>query len=50
MSTKAPLPLKTVVSSGLLRANSLLYLEMGRPPVPGMIELEISIDTTQMGE
>lgn len=48
-AARTPLLLSSVVSSGLLKSNSLLLLEMGKPPVPGMIDLELFIDVRQMG-
>jgi hypothetical protein len=49
-STRTPLLLASVVSSGLLKSKSLLHLEMGRAPLPGVVELEIFIDTRDMGK
>ena len=46
---RKPLLLSALVSSGLLKMGSLLHLESGHPPVPGMVEFEILVDTRNMG-
>lgn len=48
-TNRMPLLLESVVSSGLLKSKSLLLLEEGKPPVPGVIEVDIYIDTRDMG-
>lgn len=49
-TAQTPLLLSSIVSSGLVKSNSLLLLEEGKPPVPGMIELEVYLDIRDMGE
>jgi hypothetical protein len=44
-SDKKPLLLSTVVSTGLLKNGSVLLLEAGNPPIPGMCEFEIALCT-----